>query len=65
MKNEKKGLFSLMSRIDGMSNQFTKTDWKSFSLSKLPLRNSSPEAPRVLPPKLMSLMQALYDLHKK
>lgn len=28
MKNEKKGLFSLMSRIDGMSNQFTKTDWK-------------------------------------
>ena len=24
----KKGLFSLMSRIDGMSNQFTKTDWK-------------------------------------
>lgn len=28
MKNEKKALFSLMSRIDGMSNQFTKTDWK-------------------------------------
>ena len=28
MKDEKKGLFSLMSRIDGMSNQFTKTDWK-------------------------------------
>ena len=28
MKNEKKGLFSLMSRIDGMSNQFKKTDWK-------------------------------------
>lgn len=28
MKNEKKDLFSLMSRIDGMSNQFTKTDWK-------------------------------------
>lgn len=28
MKNEKKGLFSLMSRIDDMSNQFTKTDWK-------------------------------------
>ena len=25
---QKKGLFSLMSRIDGMSNQFTKTDWK-------------------------------------
>ena len=25
---KKKGLFSLMSRIDGMSNQFTKTDWK-------------------------------------
>lgn len=28
MKNDKKGLFSLMSRIEGMSNQFTKTDWK-------------------------------------
>ena len=28
MKNEKKGLFSLMSRIDGMSKQLTKTDWK-------------------------------------
>lgn len=34
MKNEKKGLFSLMSRIDGMSNQFTKTDWKIVQLIK-------------------------------
>ncbi|GFI09177.1 HTH-type transcriptional regulator HexR [Lachnospiraceae bacterium] len=28
MKEQKKGLFSVMSRIEGMSNQFTKTDWK-------------------------------------
>lgn len=28
MKNRQKGLFSVMSRIEGMSNQFTKTDWK-------------------------------------
>lgn len=28
MKSEKKGLFSIISRIEGMSNQFTKTDWK-------------------------------------
>lgn len=28
MKETQKGLFSVMSRIDGMSNQFTKTDWK-------------------------------------
>ena len=34
MKNEKKGLFSLMSRIDGMSNQFTKTDWKIVQFMK-------------------------------
>ena len=34
MKNEKKGLFSLMSRIDGMSNQFTKTDWKIIQFIK-------------------------------
>lgn len=27
MENKKNRLFSLMSRIDGMSNQFTKTDW--------------------------------------
>jgi len=26
--SEEYGLFTLMSRIDGMSNQFTKTDWK-------------------------------------
>ena len=34
MKNEKKGLFSLMSRIDGMSNQFTKTDSKIVQFMK-------------------------------
>ena len=28
MKDTQKGLFSVMSRIEGMSNQFTKTDWK-------------------------------------
>ena len=28
MKERKNGLFSVMSRIEGMSNQFTKTDWK-------------------------------------
>jgi DNA-binding MurR/RpiR family transcriptional regulator len=28
MKDQQKGLFSVMSRIEGMSNQFTKTDWK-------------------------------------
>ncbi|MDD3404063.1 MAG: MurR/RpiR family transcriptional regulator [Hespellia sp.] len=28
MKRDQKGLFSIMSRIDAMSNQFTKTDWK-------------------------------------
>ncbi len=28
MKEQQKGLFSLMSRMEGMSNQFTKTDWK-------------------------------------
>ena len=31
---KKKGLFSLMSRIDGMSNQFTKTDWKIVQFMK-------------------------------
>lgn len=28
MKERKNGLFSVMTRIEGMSNQFTKTDWK-------------------------------------
>lgn len=28
MEQKKEGLFSLMSRLDSMSNQFTKTDWK-------------------------------------
>ena len=28
MQEQQKGLFSLMSRMEGMSNQFTKTDWK-------------------------------------
>ena len=28
LKEQQRGLFSVMSRIEGMSNQFTKTDWK-------------------------------------
>ncbi len=32
--NKDNGLFSIMSRIDCMSNQFTKTDWKIFKFIK-------------------------------
>lgn len=65
MKERKNGLFSVMTRIEGMSNQFTKTDWKIVQYMKENMQEFVSCSAQDWRPRSECLTPVLYDLHKK